>query len=391
MQAIVTTRRLLHTGAGHALSAFALTLALAGCGGSSAGSPGGSLLSGVVSSDASTAGTVSLKDSSAPANERTTAVDASGSFALDVTGLTAPFLLKADSEEGETARMYSVSTEGGTANINPITDTAVRASVSGEADDDYERGDGESTRRTATSFKRIITQLQTVLKPLFDLYGVPADPITSEGAAASLQAMLRDVRIARIEGKVVVTNRATGAVIFFGPLSNLASGTFYAANMPAGPGTIPPPACAYTYSAWGACQSNDTQTRTVATASPAGCTGTPVVSQACSYVPPVTTCSSFTYSAWSACQSNDTQTRTVATSSPAGCTGGTPVVSQACTYVAPLDGAALYASKCAGCHGSLATSNLKGKNISVSSIKSRNMAQGLTDAQLQAIVDVVGP
>jgi mono/diheme cytochrome c family protein len=92
-----------------------------------------------------------------------------------------------------------------------------------------------------------------------------------------------------------------------------------------------PTACtSFTYSAWGACQSNNTQTRTQLTASPAGCTGgTPVLSQACTYVPPVTACTSFTYSAWGTCQSNSTQTRTQLTASPAGCTGGTPVLSQA--------------------------------------------------------------
>ena len=34
-------------------------------------------------------------------------------------------------------------------------------------------------------------------------------------------------------------------------------------------------ACQYTYSAWGACQSNSTQTHSVVTSSPAICTGTP--------------------------------------------------------------------------------------------------------------------
>jgi mono/diheme cytochrome c family protein len=79
----------------------------------------------------------------------------------------------------------------------------------------------------------------------------------------------------------------------------------------------------------------------------------------------------------------------VLTFSPAGCTGGAPVTSQACTS-AP-DGVALYGTYCAGCHGPLASSNLKGKNMSVTSIKNRNMTQGLTDAQLQAIVTAVGP
>jgi hypothetical protein len=101
----------------------------------------------------------------------------------------------------------------------------------------------------------------------------------------------------------------------------------------------------FTYSAWGACQSNNTQTRTVATSLPSGCTGgTPAaLSQACTYVPPVTTCTSFTYSAWGTCQSNNTQTRTVATSSPTGCAGGTPVLSQSCTYVPPTP-------VCGSCH-----------------------------------------
>ncbi|MFM2374614.1 MAG: Cupredoxin-like domain, partial [Candidatus Parcubacteria bacterium] len=35
------------------------------------------------------------------------------------------------------------------------------------------------------------------------------------------------------------------------------------------------------------------------------------------------------------CQSNNTQSRTVNSSSPTGCTGGTPVTTQACTYTPP--------------------------------------------------------
>jgi hypothetical protein len=148
----------------------------------------------------------------------------------------------------------------------------------------------------------------------------------------------------------------------------------------------------FTYSAWGACQPDGTQTRTVVTSSPNGCTGgAPVTTRACTYVPPVTTCTSFTYSAWGTCQSNGTQTRTVTGSLPNGCTGGTPVTTQACTYTAPIDGAALYGTYCSKCHGSLANSDLKGRNMTLTTIKNRNMTQGLTDAQLQAIVTAVGP
>jgi hypothetical protein len=47
------------------------------------------------------------------------------------------------------------------------------------------------------------------------------------------------------------------------------------------------------------------------------------------------TCTSFTYSNWGACQPNNTQTRTITSSSPAGCSGGSPVLVQGCSYVAP--------------------------------------------------------
>ncbi len=45
-------------------------------------------------------------------------------------------------------------------------------------------------------------------------------------------------------------------------------------------GSTSPSPCTYTYSAWGPCV-NGTQTRTVVSATPAGCTGTPILSQSC--------------------------------------------------------------------------------------------------------------
>lgn len=50
-----------------------------------------------------------------------------------------------------------------------------------------------------------------------------------------------------------------------------------------------------------------------------------------------TICTSFTYSAWGPCQVGDTQTRTIETQSPSGCTGWSPeTLEQFCTYVAPV-------------------------------------------------------
>ncbi len=86
--------------------------------------------------------------------------------------------------------------------------------------------------------------------------------------------------------------------------------------------------CTYTYSAWSTCQ-NGTQTRTVLSAWPKGCTGRPVLTRSCTS----TSACTYTYSAWSTCQ-NGTQTRTVLSSSPSGCTG-TPVLSQSCSATTP--------------------------------------------------------
>ncbi|TXH47165.1 MAG: hypothetical protein E6Q97_27800, partial [Desulfurellales bacterium] len=48
----------------------------------------------------------------------------------------------------------------------------------------------------------------------------------------------------------------------------------------------PPASCTYAYSDWGPCV-NGTRTRTVTSATPAGCTGTPVLTENCSTPPPV--------------------------------------------------------------------------------------------------------
>jgi hypothetical protein len=386
----------------------------------------------------------------------------------------------------------------GGSGAQPASTAKVTAAVSASARELESQPETESEQdhdRMVSRFMTVLNQLRALpaLAPLFDAYQVQ-NPVVIEDddLSAGLIDLLHAVRITVLSGSVTITNRETGAEIFSGPLSDLASGVFHPENLPGG--TPPPPsACTYAYSAWGACQPTGTQSRTVASATPAGCTGTPVLAQACTYTapppppvttctgftystwgacqpsntqtrtlmsstpagctggspvltqactytppvttcsaftysawgtcqsnstqtrtalssspagctggspvltqactytPPVTTCSAFTYSAWGTCQSNNTQTRTVLSSSPAGCTGGTPSLTQACVYTAPIDGAALYGQKCAGCHGALATSNLKGKNISVSSIKSFGMTQGLNDAQLQAIVTAVGP
>ena len=321
----------------------ALSFALNGCGSvDTAKAPtGATSVSGIVSLGTASNSTVSLKDSSVPAKEMTTTAGSYGQYYVNVVGLTPPYLLKATSTDTSgSSQMYSVSAKGGRTNINELSGTVVTAAAEGASPEElYEKSEPERNRRISDRLEAVINSLRTVLAPLFALYQTSGDPISDDDddENSGLQAMLRDVRFVVKAGTVTVTNRLNGGLIYSAPLSAIESGTFYPENMPVGPGTTPTPTpCSYTYSPWSACQSDNSQTRTMLTSSPDGCIGTPFLSQPCIFVPPVTTCTSFTYSAWGACQSNNTQTRTQLTASPAGCTGGTPVLSQACTYVPPV-------------------------------------------------------
>ena len=402
------------------LTLYALTLTiLSACGQSSknTSAPAPVAVSGVAAAAASISGTVTLRDSSIPAQIRTTETTSNGQYSFEAGALKPPFMLSVEaSENGTNTIMHSFSEGSGVANINPLTDAAVAAAGNGPGSRMNHNGDGETEfhhRRSA------MDAIKKELMKLLDLYGIASDPVSGdyESEQSEYSALFKDITISVSNGMITVTNTATSSVIFTASVNDITGGAFSPQNMPTPPATqngaglyatycsschgplatsnklgataadiqsaipnvgamnslssltqqqiqaiaavlsssptsTPPPAsCTYTYSAWGTCQSNGTQTRTMVTSSPAGCTGTPVLSQTCTYIPPSPTPCTYTYSAWGTCQSNGTQTRT-ATTSPAGCTG-TPILSQTCTYVPPASTLTLaqVTSSCTGCHG----------------------------------------
>lgn len=99
---------------------------------------------------------------------------------------------------------------------------------------------------------------------------------------------------------------------------------------------IPARSCEIEYNEWSAC-ANGVQFHTERLRNPPGCVATPVLSRACPVPPTPAPCNTYTYGPpYGACQPNNTRTRT-ATGTPAGCTG--PQVStEACTYAAACTG-----------------------------------------------------
>src|SRR6266508_2753760 len=152
-----------------ASGAAALALALAGCGSSDYPPPEPSTpgaVSGVVSMDATVSGTVTLKDSSSPVQQKASGLDDNGAFAIDVSALTPPYLLEAEitpDGAGTALRVHSVTEEPGTANINPMTDAAVAGACSTTPDDAFANADRESNHRTASAFTGMLARLQTAL------------------------------------------------------------------------------------------------------------------------------------------------------------------------------------------------------------------------------------
>lgn len=199
---------------------------------------------------------------------------------------------------GATGCGSATTTDPGAAADDAIG-SAARALSQRDGDDrrvDDRDGDGDDDDRDqelrVQGFKALMNGLRAVpaLEPLFAQYGVP-NPIVYDASARGLLDLLRVVRIAVSDRTVTITNRETGGLIYSAPLDALGSGTFHPEQVPGS--TIPPPATctSFSYSAWGACQTNGTQTRTVLSSTPSGCTGgAPVTSQACTYVPPAPAC-----------------------------------------------------------------------------------------------------
>lgn len=114
-----------------ALSVF-LLISCGGGGGGGAAAPVGpdTTLSGTAAAGAPISGTVTLKDSTTPtAIQRTVAIEVDGSYSIDTTGMTAPFVLRAEgSVGGRDYVIHSAATAadiGGTINITPLTDLII--------------------------------------------------------------------------------------------------------------------------------------------------------------------------------------------------------------------------------------------------------------------------
>lgn len=226
-----------------------LVLVLAGCGGGggSAGGGGGTTdtVSGVAAAGAVISGTVYLKDSAAAPKELSRTIAADGSYSFDVTGMTKPYLLKAvGTANGTSYTLYSMASDKGTANINPMTNLVV-ISAGGGSDPAtlYNTQQAASMQAMSGKLAQAITDVQTSLNALLQAYSsATVNPISGTYKAdhTGLDGMFDKVKVSVSNGTVTITNASTGATIFTAQTSNIKSGAITAGNIPQSQVSTPP-------------------------------------------------------------------------------------------------------------------------------------------------------
>ena len=338
-----------------ALGSTIATIMLAGCGGGSGGTASPTV-SGIAATGMPITGQVHLKDSSAASQERSAATAGDGSFVINVSGLTAPFIVKAEWTDATGPHsLLSFTNAPGTANITPLSHVIV-ANAAGVGDPSalYESCTQEQRNRIAANLNSAVTELTAKLKPLFDAYGVGYDPISGPFAAnhVGLDAMLDAINIQLTGSTVMVSNRGSGAVIFSAPVAHMADGSFVAGNMPMVPPGQTPPAM---------------DGSALYAAKCAGChdplASSPKQGASVARIQSAITANMGGMGSLSSLNSMEIQAIAAVLAVTATPTAPSPAPVPSPLPQPSVDGASLYAAGCASCHGPLATSDKKGITV----------------------------
>lgn len=164
-----------------ALASAITSALLAGCGGGGGGGGAGtaapSMLSGTVAGGAAVIGSVIVTDSLGATKGGT--IEADGHYAIDVSGMSGPFVLKASGTVGNsTVTYYSAATVadiGGTVNVTPFTNLIV-SNIAGQLAETY-FSDPDNIAKigadiTPAALAAAETALQAKLEPVLAALGI---------------------------------------------------------------------------------------------------------------------------------------------------------------------------------------------------------------------------
>jgi hypothetical protein len=181
-------------------SATLLTLsACGGGGGTTTPDASASTIEGTAAAGLPLVGTVTVKD--ATGATKTVPIGTNGSYSVDVAGMTAPFVFRAEGTAGGTTyTLHSGATEAdvnGNINITPLTDLVI-ANIAGDLASNY-FSSGNFTGLTPSELASEVASLKAKLQPVLTAMGVDAsiDLLRSRFTplASALDSVLDVVRI----------------------------------------------------------------------------------------------------------------------------------------------------------------------------------------------------
>ena len=206
-----------------------LLLLVAGCGGGGGGSVSTVTVSGVAATGAPIIGTVTLKDKNGVV-VGPVATGNDGSFSVDVTKLTPPFILKAEwTANSQANSLYSAVTGVGTANINPLTHLALQLATNSDPATVF-GGAGNKpdvSKISEASMSTAQGKMKQLLDPLLTKYGVTSFAPVSGAYTATpdnkLDTMLDAVSIQVANGNVSIANKLDGTTLVSGSVADVAT------------------------------------------------------------------------------------------------------------------------------------------------------------------------
>lgn len=175
-------------------------------------------------------GTAFLKDSAGSPEMSTIINGQNGTFSFNISGKTAPYMLRAGS-------LYSMGGGPGTANINPLTNLMV-ADMGGFSNmssmNSFYRN--PSTTAMNTMFANMSTarlHLRQTMAPLMNAYGISnADPMAGPfSIGQGMDRMLDDVKMGIDQNGNVTMMYVNGTQVYSGPMGNMAGGTMMSGNV----------------------------------------------------------------------------------------------------------------------------------------------------------------
>ena len=145
-------------------------------------------------------------------------IDSNGDYSLNVSGLTAPYVLFASGAvNGERVELYSTGVAAGNINITPVTNL-IANEVFGGLDAVFENWEAESTTVNTAAIEAAETKIQTQLAPILAAYGISDDidlmSVEFETDHSGMDAVLDILEITIDDNnEITITNTATGTQV----------------------------------------------------------------------------------------------------------------------------------------------------------------------------------